>query len=225
MWPWILVLLTTLWLLRRAAVTRSGAVAGLLLFAVFLECGPPVVLLAFLMLVVLGSALPRFFGRTARTRAPRRDHWQALANTGVAAVGVLFLATPRAEVVGLAALGGALADTLSGEIGQRFGGTPRRLLLGPSVPRGADGGMTPLGTLAGAAVAAVAVALAALGTDLSAAALLAVGLGAFGVTLADSVLGATVEARLPARGNDVVNALATAVGALLALVLHEGFHG
>jgi uncharacterized protein (TIGR00297 family) len=133
---------------------------------------------------------------------PRNVYWHWLVAT--------------AAIPPLAALVEATADTVSSEIGQAFGGTPRIILTLRPVPPGTDGAITLTGTLAGIAAGALvaASAIAALGLTLPQAAL-ALAAGTAGLFF-DSVLGATVERR-GWIGNDVVNLASTAFAAALAL--------
>ncbi len=127
----------------------------------------------------------------------QRDARQVLANGGVFGVAVLgMLIQPGLwwTALGAGALAASAADTWATEIGTRFGGEPRSILSRRPVPAGTSGGVTvigSLGALAGALfVAAVSIAIG--WTRL--AALSAVAGGVVGA-LADSLLGATVQAR------------------------------
>lgn len=175
----------------------------------------------------------------------RRTAMQVAANGGVAAAGALL---SRLDPLWLAAFAGALAaaaaDTWSTEIGERSRATPRLITSGVAVTRGTSGGVTWLGSAGGAAgavfVAAAAMILGLVG--LRSAVLVAAGGIAGGV--ADSVLGATLQARYrcPTCGailetrrhgcgavaqltgglawltNDTVNLAATLVGAALPVL-------
>jgi uncharacterized protein (TIGR00297 family) len=201
--------------LWRRAVDGGGAVAGCAVAAAMaLGVGwAGVAMLA--TLLVLGTAVS--------APSSRRRRWtQVIGNGGIAAAAAL--AAGFGASWGAAAAAGALAtalsDTASSELGSRFGGTPRALLFGPAMARGADGGMTPLGTAIGLAAAApvpaVGLLLGALGDARAfAAALLAGVLG----NLADSAFGLLVQPRLGARGNDLCNLFATAAGAAAAVAL------
>jgi len=148
----------------------------------------------------------------------RRSPWQAAGNGAVAAA-VALSGAAWAPLAAAGALGTALADTAAGELGRRFGGVPRALLFGRRLPRGADGGMSPLGTAvaAGAAclVPGVAVATGAVDGDAFGPLVLAGFLG----HAADSGLGLFLQPRLGPRGNDATNLLATGAGAVLAVAL------
>lgn len=175
-----------------------------------------------------------------------RNARQVLANGGLfalSALGYLVLPSPLWYAAGAGALAASTADTWATEIGTLFGGEPISLTTGRKVPPGTSGGVSLIGTLAGVAGAlfiALAAALANWPIPFAAAAL-----GGMAGALADSLLGATVQARrwcevcaksterlvhscgtptIHAGGvagfdNDAVNAVCSGVGALVALLL------
>lgn len=192
-----------------------------------------------LTLLVLTSLATRF-GRARKERLGLaeekrgRNAAQVCANLGFAALAsspeaqswLIANLPERAHIAGtpllfapaLAALAEAAADTISSEIGQVLGGTPRMLTTLRRVPAGTDGAVSAAGTLAGALAAAV---IAGAGTlalrgDWRLFALGAGG-GVFGL-LFDSLLGATIE-RKGWLNNDAVNFLSTASAAVFALML------
>lgn len=234
-------------------LTASGAVAGALFGVLLLAAGgwrwavPAVVFFG-------GSALVSRAGRgrkaDAAARAVKgdvRDAVQVGANGGVAALLLAAQAawpSPLLYAGFLGALAAAAADTWATEVGTAWGGTPRHILTLRPVPAGTSGAVSVvglLGSVAGAASVAVAAAVAVEGGGRLGVVVLAGGvLGA----LADSLAGATVQARYedPATGgltehaasaagphrlaagrrwmtNDAVNLLCTAVGAAAAVVL------
>ena len=196
-----------------------------------------------LVLLVLTSLATRF-GRARKERLGLaeekrgRDAAQVCANLGFAALAsspeaqswlianlpdhVHIAGTPLLFAPALAALAEAAADTISSEIGQVLGGTPRMLTTLRRVSPGTDGAISATGTLAGALAAAV---IAGAGTlalrgDWRLFALSAGG-GVFGL-LFDSLLGATLE-RKGWLNNDAVNFLSTASAAGIALALLAQF--
>ena len=156
----------------------------------------------------------------AEARRGRRGARNAIANMGVAAVCALFaVLTPLREIFVLAfagAFAAATADTLESEIGQLWGGRPRLLTTWCPVPAGTDGGVSTVGTLAGAAGALV---LAGLGWAVGfygASGFVAVAMAGFVATIIESLIGATLE-RAGLLNNEAVNTLNTLAGALLAV--------
>jgi uncharacterized protein (TIGR00297 family) len=162
-------------------------------------------------------------GTAASARAHRgRGPMQALCNGAVAASGALCaLAGARwGGALAAAALATAFSDTVSGEIGRRFGGTPRRLLVGARVAPGADGGMSVLGTAAGALCALALPASGALaGAPWDGRAMVLLAAAGMAGNVADSILGVCVQPHLGARGNDWTNLLATACGGALGAAI------
>jgi uncharacterized protein (TIGR00297 family) len=159
----------------------------------------------------LGTAEPRS-GRNAA---------QVFANIAVAAlcsVGFAVRKDPRLLFAAAAALAEAAADTASSEIGQAVGGTPRLLTSWGKVSAGTDGGITVLGTAAGLAAAVIVGAVFVLSETLGSTGLLVITAAAFAGTLADSLLGATLE-RFGWIGNNTVNFLSTLVAAAIAFAV------
>lgn len=155
---------------------------------------------------------------------------QVIANMGAAALlGSLAVALSSVSTrvllsIGIAAaLGEAATDTVSSEIGQAAGGTPRLLTSFKPVPPGTDGAVSVVGTISGLAAAAVITFIAriTLGLQNGDAGIvwLACVLGFF----VDSLLGATFE-RAGYLNNDIVNFTSTAVSALFAVILARFTH-
>ena len=183
----------------------------------------------------------------------RRDHeprnaLQVLANGGVAA-GCIILANRYGmawQTAFVGALAAATADTWGTEIGTRFGGTPRSVVGGQPLARGLSGGMTVFGTLA---EVVAAICIASLAYILSGRPFVVVSIAGIAGALSDSLFGATVQARYRCRTcsddcetpihacgqraalvrgaywvtNDMVNLLATLIGAGTALLLARAF--
>lgn len=159
-----------------------------------------------------------FFSGTILTalnqpRGTARNARQVLANGGWAAAGAA--AIPWKPDVGWALLLGSLAsaqaDTWATEVGMHANRAPRLITTGLSVAAGTSGGVTWLGTAAGALGGALLAGLGVLlGVPARMAALAALA-GLLGMTV-DSLLGATLQARAWL-DNDGVNLCATTVGA------------
>lgn len=133
-----------------------------------------------------------------------RDHWQVMANGGVAAAGgLLGLLDPALGLwVVVTSLAAAAADTWATSLGALSRGDPRHLLRWTSVPKGTSGGVSLIGTLGGVAGATVVATAPVLACSLFPVTcppltlpwLLVAGVGFAGM-LTDSVLGATLQAR------------------------------
>ena len=212
-------------LLVGAAVTIGQGLRGLTLLIAFFTT-------ASLLSSRAGRDLREAGGRTAR---------QVAANGAVAAVAALL----GWGVATAGAIAAATADTWATELGRRSRVPPRLFTTGKRVPPGTSGGVTALGTVAGT-VGALALGLLdafLMGSTIRFGLLLAVA-GVAGM-LADSLLGASVQARFgcPSCGvvrerpdapcheplvhtrglawldNDAVNLAATLLGAGAAVLL------
>ena len=197
---------------RAHSLSRSGMYAAALVGTVIFGLGGwrwAVLLLAFF---ISASALTRAFGRRKQAlsekfaKGGQRDAGQVLANGGAAALfAALHAVFPAAGWPWLAfaaSLAAVNADTWATELGV-LSPTPPRLStnLRKVVERGASGGISPLGTLAalgGAALIGLLAALLKPDTIFilhpSAFILLIVSLAGLLGSLADSCLGATLQA-------------------------------
>jgi len=157
---------------------------------------------------------------TAESRSGRTAA-QVLANLGVATGFGLAFALFRESRLLLAvgaALAEAAADTVSSEIGQAIGGRPRLVTTWSVVPPGMDGAVSVAGTAAGMGAALIVAMCYAWAGVLGWRGVLVCSIAGIAGTLADSVLGATIERR-GRLGNNAVNLCSTLVAAGLALLL------
>lgn len=234
------------------SLSTSGAVAGWLVGAVCMAAGWSWGVLL-LSLFASASALSRTREKekAARTssvveKGGERDAAQVLANGGVfaaAALAQLAHPSPVWFAVGAGAIAASTADTWATEIGTLADRDPVAILSGRRVPAGTSGAVSLPGTLAGIAGALFIAAGATFARwPVSFA---AVAVGGIAGSLADSLLGATVQTRrwcdvcavsterlnhtcgaqtrfaggVKGIDNDVVNAVCSGVGALVALGL------
>jgi len=212
-------------LLARAVrgVSWSGALAGgVACFALFVGVGPA----AFAMLVALFAMtwLATRLGYRRKLELGLAEHRegrngrQVLANLAVAALAaIVFGATENsAYLVALtAALAEAATDTVASEVGQSRRRDARMITTWERVPAGTDGGITLLGTLAGAAAGAVIVVVATASGILPASEIWIPVVAGFVGMIADSLLGATVQRR-GWISNQEVNFVSTLAAAALA---------
>jgi uncharacterized protein (TIGR00297 family) len=208
-------------------VTTGGAVAGAAVCFALLWVAGLAGFAGLLTVFVLTWIATRFGYKhkqrlgTAEARTGR-NALQVLANLGSSAGCAVLYATVwpdrRFLIAMAAALAEAAADTVSSEMGQALGGTPRLITTWKKVAPGTDGAVTLPGTMDGA-TAAIAVALVfALSRILSWRSFaVCAGAGVAGMIF-DSFLGATLE-RSRLLGNNAVNLASTIVAAGLAFLL------
>lgn len=230
-------------------LTFSGSAATFLLAVIVFGVGGWQWTVPIVTFFVLSSLLSKFGGSRKERfdllfeKSSRRDWGQVAANGGVAGLVVVLSALfPIFDFypLYLGALAAVTADTWGTEIGILSKGRTVSVLTFQPVATGTSGGVSGLGTIGGA-VGAAAVALA--GYSWYSEFRTAIVVAAAGVvgSLADSALGATVQAQfkcevcgrtterqmhcgkaaLRSRGvqwvnNDVVNFFCAAVGALVA---------
>jgi uncharacterized protein (TIGR00297 family) len=237
---------------RARTLATSGAIAATVMGTISLAAGWTWGALLLTMFVP-ASALSRLGERQKAERVGpvvekggERDAGQVVANGGmyaVAALGSLLGPSPIWYAIGAGALAASAADTWATEVGTLAEGDPISIISGRRVAPGTSGGISLMGTAAGVGGALFIGAGAAL-TDWPVR-FAAVALGGVAGTLADSLLGATVQTRrwcercsesterhvhscgTPTRhrgglvgfDNDAVNAVCSGVGALVALLL------
>lgn len=149
--------------------------------------------------------------------ADGRSASQVMANLGLAAV-IVTVAPVHWQLLALAALAEAAADTASSEIGLAFPGKTVLITNWKTVAPGVDGGISWLGTTAAlVTVALIGLTGRLLGLVTMHLAMVVVYAGFLGM-LADSLLGALLERR-GFLNNDFVNLLSTAAAAVIAWVL------
>ena len=196
---------------RRRSLTASGALGAVLTGTAIFGLGGLDWGLLLIAFFVSSSALTRYKEPAKAAAAEQfakggaRDVWQALANGGLAAlVAVLYGLTGSTHLPLLFAFVGALAeanaDTWATELGILSQQTPRMITTGRPVAPGTSGGVTRDGTLAALAGAAFIAMLAAIfrligGLTPGSAVMLwlAGSLAGWLGSLADSLLGATVQ--------------------------------
>src|SRR5690606_34206840 len=146
----------------------------------------------------LGAGLKerRAAGIVARIGA--RDARQVLANGGIFALcAVAYLLHPATLWwwTAAGALSAAAADTFSTEIGTLWSSSARSILTGERVPAGTSGGVSSPGTFAGVFGALVIAAAASAAASSGWVAVTALTLAGVAGSIADSLLGATVQHR------------------------------
>lgn len=213
---------------RARTVTVPGALCGLLIgVTVVVTCGWGAwgLLLATFALAVVASraglARKTALG-IAEAKGGRRGAGNAIANTGVAFVAAMLSALTYAgdasRLAFVTALAAGGSDTVASEIGKAWGRTTRLVPTMARVPAGTSGAISAEGTIAGLlgalALAAFGVAMNLIPTSMLPIVVLAATIG----SLAESVMGATLEGA-GVVNNDVLNFANTAIAALSAIAL------
>ncbi len=185
------------------SLSRSGAIAAAALASLCVVGGWSWAAVLF-MYFIAATAIGRFTGSDTIlglegvvAKGQARDAAQVVANGGVFALAAALTSVaglPWLVAGGLGALAASSADTWATDIGVRYGVRPRSLVSRTYVRPGESGGVTEMG-FAGSLFGAAAVGAAALAAGFSGGLVFASTVaGVFG-SLADSVIGATLQER------------------------------
>lgn len=231
---------------RKQWLDAGGAVAACLMGWVLILSPDLWMLLPAFTFFALGTAFSLLPQKAAEaSHPPARSKAQVLANGGAPVLCLMLYfslgneAWLWAYVAGMAA---ALSDTASSEIGTRLSTQSYAILGGRKLKAGVSGGISAGGTLAGLAMAAVIPGLMCLLGYIDCAALLWISSIAFSANVADSLAGQLIQQKYVVNdgswldtpqehievqakglrhfGNDAVNAAATTLACLLAVLLH-----
>ncbi|MFY9558704.1 MAG: DUF92 domain-containing protein [Terriglobales bacterium] len=209
-------------LLARAlrGVSRSGMLAGgVSCFLLFAGAGPSA-FAALAALFLLTWAATRLGYRRKQElgiaeHGEGRNAWQVFANLAVAAICSLAFGITGNRlwlVATAAALAEAATDTVASEVGQSGSRTALLITTWKPVTAGTDGGITIVGTIAGAIAGLLIAAVVALGGMIPHAQLWIPAVAGFAGMLLDSVLGATLQRRAW-MNNEAVNLFGTLAAA------------
>jgi uncharacterized protein (TIGR00297 family) len=119
----------------------------------------------------------------------------------------------------VASIATKLSDTCATEVGKAYGKRTFLITTLQPVPRGTEGAVSLEGTIAGvigSAVLAVLAAVIGLITPLGVVQCIS---AAFIATTMESLIGATIEGKVPGLTHDVVNVINTLIGAIAAVLL------
>jgi uncharacterized protein (TIGR00297 family) len=234
-------------LLRRAAIGLgiNVAVAALAMKARSLDLGGAISAVVIGTAITAGTGLGGFFVMTAffvlgsaatkmgyalkaargiaQEKGGARGWRNAWANGGVAAGLALLAGTASSTeaaalltVAYAAAVATAAADTCSSEVGKAYGRRTFLITTFRPVPPGTEGAVSLEGTLGGLVGGMIVGAVGAVCGLYGPAAAVLVGVAGLLGSLAESVIGVAAE-RKGWMGNDLLNALNTAIGAAIAV--------
>lgn len=136
-------------------------------------------------------------------------NWQQIALNWIPLLGLGFVASFCTK----------LSDTCGTEIGKAYGQRTFLITTLQAVPRGTEGAVSLEGTIAGV-VGSVAIAI--IGWLLGLISPIGIGIcaiAAFVATTIESLIGATIEDKIPFLTHDVVNILNTLIGAIVAIAI------
>lgn len=205
----------------------NGALLGVLVWGSLGWRGYLIVMLFF----ILGSGLTfvRMEQKEAEGIAEERSGmrgagnvWSSALAATLCAIASLFLVSPLKEIFILgyvASFCTKLSDTTASEVGKAYGKTTYLITSLKPVPRGTEGAVSLEGTLAGAFASLILAAIAwAIGL-ISTLGIIWCVIAAFIANTIESLIGATLEPRLPWLTNDLVNLINTIIGAMVAIFL------
>jgi uncharacterized protein (TIGR00297 family) len=214
-----LIIVAVLCIITKKLTPAAGVASILVGWLIFAGAGYVGELQLFTFFVL--SVLATRHGRALKGKAhgEKRDAFQVFANGGVAAILaacaiVDYNHTSLYSLMIAGSLAAAIADTLSSELGMVYGKRTFNILTFRKEEKGLDGVISIEGTLIGAAGAFIIAVIYMWDRSLW-----IITVAGVGGNVIDSVLGATLE-RKRVIGNNVVNFLNTAVGALIAFLLY-----
>lgn len=199
-------------------VSSSGAIAGAAL-AFLMACRDLRIFWVLLVVFALTLAATRLgISRKQQLRVAEsgngRSASQVVANLGIAGLLMALPSFGAWQILALAALAEAAADTTSSEIGTAFPGRTVLISTWRTVSPGIDGGISMTGTIAGLLAAATIGAFGVFVGLIPAPQAIAIACAGTLGMLVDSFLGATLEKRRYLN-NDFVNLFGTSSAVLL----------
>lgn len=224
-------LLAIAWILPKKLLTPAGYlhawILGVLVWGTLGWRGYVIVLFYFLVgsgVTRIGLAIKEAEGiaeKRSGQRGPENVWGSALSGT-LCALAASFVAPPLRDLLILgyvASFSTKLADTCASEVGKAYGKRTFLITTLKPVPRGTEGAVSLEGTLAGivasAAIAILAWTIGAIGVI----GIVWCMMAAFIATNIESVIGATLQAKWHWLTNEVVNAINTSIGAIVAILL------
>jgi uncharacterized protein (TIGR00297 family) len=148
--------------------------------------------------------------------------WGSASSATICALVALFVAPPLKQLLVLgyvASFSTKLSDTTASEVGKAYGKRTFLITNLQPVAPGTEGAVSLEGTLAGVA-ASLAVALLAWVTGMiDATGIACCAIAALVATNLESVIGATIQSKWNWMTNEVVNAINTLIGAMVAILL------
>ena len=148
--------------------------------------------------------------------------WSSALTATLCAIATLFVPASIKQLFILgyvASFCTKLSDTTASEVGKAYGKTTYLITTLKAVPRGTEGAVSLEGTIAGAFASVVLAVIAWVVGLISSIGIIWCVVAAFIATTIESLIGATLESRLPWLTNDLVNFINTVIGAIAAMLL------
>ena len=148
--------------------------------------------------------------------------WSSALTATLCAIATLFVPASIKQLFILgyvASFCTKLSDTTASEVGKAYGKTTYLITTLKPVPRGTEGAVSLEGTIAGAFASVVLAVIAWVVGLISSIGIIWCVVAAFIATTIESLIGATLESRLPWLTNDLVNFINTVIGAIAAMLL------
>ena len=153
--------------------------------------------------------------------------WGSALTATICALMTIFLDSPLKELLILgyvASFATKLSDTSASEVGKAYGKSTFLITTLKPVPRGTEGAISLEGTVAGI-IASIAIAIIGyLVGMINLVGIVCCILAAFIATNIESLIGATLQERWQFLTNEVVNFINTTIGAIIAIVIAEGWN-
>ena len=205
----------------------NGAILGVLVWGTLGWRGYLIVI--FYFLVGSGLTFVRMEQKESEGIAEERSGmrgagnvWSSALAATICAIATWFVPDPIKQLFVLgyvASFCTKLSDTTASEIGKAYGKTTYLITTLKAVPRGTEGAVSLEGTIAGAFASVVLAVIAWIIGLISSIEIVWCVVAAFIATTIESLIGATLESRLPWLTNDLVNFINTVIGAIAAISL------
>lgn len=227
------------WIIYQRHWLDAGGIAAAVALAIAILIGlGPVFLLFPLLFLVIGSLLSKLPCHQDQD-AGGRNAKQVLSN-GLCAIVLCLMALVNdptiCDILFILSLGIPLTDTVSSEIGRRYGRSAWDIVRWQVVPHGLSGGVSGIGTLAGLLTAVIYTGCTWILMDIDYPTAAAIAVFSFAGMLIDSILGSALQAKYKQNGvlsddgdelargyrwvtNDRVNLLSIALTIVIAWIV------
>lgn len=177
----------------------DGMLAAFVVGAILIFSPEPMSAIPAFVFFIVGSATSKLPGREGQKSDSRRKAVQVFSNALAPTLAIALYFVSFNSILlyaGIAGFATALSDTVSSEIGTRYGGSARDIFSFKKVPKGLSGGVTLIGTLAGLFASFVLVGVSSiLWFNLTWFELLLIALIGFAGNLTDSILGSALQVK------------------------------